>query len=532
MRHDSIIQLSRRSLLMLSAAAGYLVNDRAAAAEPTTLTVAVVPEPQGLIGTLAVSAPAVTISTSIFDGLVTYDDQGRPVPSLAESWEQSADHRTITFHLRRDVTWHDGQPFTSADVRYTLLQVMKTVHPRGNAYLAALTDVQTPDDHTAIFVLSRPSPLIWTVLGSDEIQILPRHLYENTNPLTNPWNAKPVGTGAFVFKSWARGDSVLVERNPRYWQKGRPVFDRVRFRFIPDAGVRVAALETGEVQYVPLSPVPLSDVTRLRGEKDLVVETRGWDFSAPMLFTDFNMRRPKFQDVRVRQAIAHAIDRQKLADTVWYGLADPATGPVPSYQKQSYTPDTQQYAFDPDQATKLLDAAGLRPDSDGIRLRIDHAPMPYGDDYLRTGEFIRQSLKHVGIDVTLRSYDLPTFLRVVFTDGDFDTFNSFYAAFSDPQIGVQRRFWSKAIKKGTPWGNGSGYANAEMDQIIEAIQTEGDPAARTQLIHRMQQKAQNDLPSLTLLELKFFRVFSSRLGGIDVGPDGGYQSLAPVGYRA
>ena len=158
--------------------------------------------------------------------------------------------------------------------------------------------------------------------------------------------------------------------------------------------------------------------------------------------------------------------------------------------------------------------------------------MPYGDTYLRTGEFIRQSLKRVGIEVTLRSYDLPTFLRIVFTDGEFDTTNSFYAAFSDPQIGVQRRFWSKAIKKGTPWGNGSGYADPEMDGIIEAMDAAPEAAERTQLVHRLQQKAQADLPSITLLELKFFRVFSSRLAGIDTGPTGGYQSLASLRLKA
>ena len=522
--------LPRRGLLAFSAAMA--LGTRASAGEVSTLEVVIVPEPQGLVGPLAVSAPAVTISTSLFDGLIAYDEAGKPVPSLAESWDEAADGRSITFHLRQGVTWHDGAPFTAADVRYTLMEVMKTVHPRGNAYLAALTDVETPDDHTAVFRLQRPTPLLWTVLGVDEVQILPHHLYEGTNPLANPHNANPVGTGPYRFQNWSRGDSVLVVRNPQYWRKGFPVFDRVRFRFMPDAGARAAALEAGEVQYVPLSPVPLSDVDRLRQGAGLVVETRGWDYTAPVLFMDFNMRRPKFADPRVRQAVAHAIDRQALADTVWYGLADPATGPVPHYQRQSYTADTEQYPHDPAKAVALLDAAGLYPDRAGVRLRMDHLPMPYGDTYLRTGEFIRQSLKRVGIEVTLRSYDLPTFLRIVFTDGEFDTTNSFYAAFSDPQIGVQRRFWSKAIKKGTPWGNGSGYADPEMDGIIEAMDAAPDAAERTQLVHRLQQKAQADLPSITLLELKFFRVFSSRLAGIDTGPTGGYQSLASLRFKA
>jgi peptide/nickel transport system substrate-binding protein len=358
--------------------------------------------------------------------------------------------------------------------------------------------------------------------------MLPRHLYEGHDILSHPLNMKPIGNGAFVFKEWVRGDYVLLERNPNYWDKGRPLLDRIRFRFIPDSGAREAALETGEVQYTPLSPVPLSDAPRIKAEPQLVVETRGQEFYASMFFMDFNLRRPTFKDVRVRQAIAHAIDRTALADIVWYGFAVPATGPVPSYQTQFYTADVPGYPYDPARAERLLDAAGFPRGPDGVRLRFRHASMPYGEDYARSGEFIRQSLRKIGVEVTLQSYDVPTFLRQVFTEHDFDTMNSFYAAFPDPQIGVIRRFWTQAIKPGTPWSNGSGYSSPAMDAIVETIQTEGDPARRQIAIHQLQQLAQTDLPSITLLELHPFRVFSSRLRGVPIDPDGAQRSLKTV----
>ena len=496
-----------------------------------TLVANIVPEPQGLVGGIAISAPALAISSCIFDSLVEYDADFKPTPGLAESWQESADGRAITFHLRQGVKWHDGKPFTSADVQFSIMALMKKVHPRGGAFYAALTDVETPDPHTAVFRFSRRAPVVWSVLNH-ETQILPRHLYEGTDLLTNPWNLKPIGTGAFVFKEWARGDYVLLERNPDYWDKGRPRVRRIRFRFIPDAGARAAALETGEVQYTPLSPVPLADVPRLKRNPKLVVETRGNEASAPMFFFDFNLRRPQFQDVRVRRAFAHAIDKQALADKVWYGFAKPATGPVPSYQAQFYTADVPTYVFDPALAERLLDEAGYKRGADGVRMRITHDPMPYGDEYRQTGEFIREALKQVGIEVTLRNSDLPTFLRKVFTDNDFDTLNSFYAAYSDPQIGVHRRFWSQAIKKGTPWSNASGYASAKADALIDAIQTEGDPKRRQAHIHALQQLAQADLPSITLLEQHPFRVFSSRLGGVNVNPDGNGASLKNVTLTA
>ena len=535
------LAVSRRSLLAGAGASLLLpATARFAAAQEAkagpggtpkaggTLVAVLDPEPAGLVAGITISAPAVAVSSSIFDGLVEYDEGFKLRPSLARSWEVSPDGTVITFRLRDDVTWHDGKPFTSADVQYSLLEVTKKTHPRGNAVFANLIAVETPDAHTAVLRFSRASPVVWAAFNGTETQILPRHLYEGTNPLTNPWNGKPVGTGAFVFKEWLKGERIVLERNPNYWDKGRPYLDRIVFRIIRDPASRAAALETGEAQYIPLNPVPLADVARLKGSQDIKVETRGFEGPAPMYFFDFNLRREPFGDIRVRQAFAHALNRQALADTVFYGLAKPATGPVPSYQTQFYTPDVPQFEYSLAKAEALLDAAGLTKGPDGVRLRIDHIPSAYGDDYRRAGEYFKQALKRIGIEVTLRNYDLPTYVKVVFTDYDFDTHSAWYSAYPDPQIGVQRRYWSQAIKKGTPSSNASGIADPEIDAVIEKIQTEGDVEARNALIRELQRLAQVKLPSVNLLELTFFRAYSAELSGIDLAPFGGYQSLKTV----
>jgi peptide/nickel transport system substrate-binding protein len=497
-----------------------------------TLVVVLDPEPAGLVAGISISAPAVAVSSNIFDGLVFLDETFAPRPQLAESWETSPDGLSITFRLRKDVSWHDGKPFTSADVQYSLMEVTKKTHPRGNAVFANLTAVETPDPYTAVFRFSRPSPVVWAALEGTETQILPRHLYEGTNLIANPWTAKPIGTGAFVFKEWVRGDRIVLERNPNYWDKGRPILDRIVFRTIRDAGSRTATLEAGEAQYGAMNPVSLADTERLRGSRDLTVETRGFEGSAPMYFFDFNMRRKPFDDIRVRQAFAHAIDRTALARTIWYGLAEPATGPIPSYQKAFYNPDTPQYAFDPKKAEALLEEAGLKRGPGGVRLRIDHVPCAYGDDYIRAAEFYRQTLKRIGVELRVRTFDLPTYLRVIFTDYDFDTHSAWYSAYPDPQIGVQRRYWSQAIKKGTPSSNASQIADPDLDRVIEAIQVAGDPAERNALIRRFQSVAQEKLPSINLLELKFFRVYAKNLDGISFAPFGGYQSFKTVSTSA
>lgn len=492
-----------------------------------TLFANVTPEPAGLVAGINISSPAVVISSSIFDGLVTYDAQFRPQPQLAERWEEAADGKRITFYLRKGVKWHDGTPFTSADVQYSILNVVKKTHPRGASNLAKVTDVLTPDEHTVVFVLSGAAPVLWATLFGTETQIVPKHLYEGSNPLTNPWNSKPVGTGAFRFKEWVRGSHVTLERNPDYWDSGKPYLDQIIFKMIPDAGARAVALESGEIQFAANNPVPESEVARLQQNPALQLDTTGWQVPAPMFFFDFNHRRKTFQDLRVRKAFAHAIDRQGLKDIVWYGLAEVAESCVPSFQKQFFKPGLPQYAFDPKKAEQLLDEAGFPRGSDGVRLRINHVTeVSYGQVYLRAAEYMRQQLKAIGVEMELINLELAAMIRRLFTDYDFDTVSQWYSAYPDPQIGVTRRFWSKNIKPGTPSSNNSGYANPEMDRIIEGIQEEGDVAKRKLLIDQMQVLVQTDVPSVNLLELKFFGFYSSQLQGLRKGPLLFYSSLA------
>lgn len=522
--------LDRRTFI-LSASSALLASSvplnalaKTAPREGGTFVVNLEPEPSSFLFN---SNTAGILAGQVVEGLVEYDENYKPVPALAESWEASPDGLTITFRLRRDVKWHDGRPFTSADVQYTVLEVIKKVNPRAGTAYKAVQAVDTPDAHTAVFRLSEPSPAIWAVLSSTEAAILPRHLYEGKSPLTNEWNNKLIGTGPFVFKEWQRGDYILLERNPDYW-RGRPHLNRVRIKTITDPGARAAALEAGEVHYSPFSSVAPSEVSRLKQLPGLRIETGGYGIFVPQFFFDFNLDRPQFQDKRVRAAFAHAIDRQALADKVWFGLAKLATGPIPSAQAANYTSETTQYPFDPKKAEQLLDEAGLPRKADGVRLRITHHTMPYGDVFKRVGEFLKESLKQVGVEVQLVNLDLAQFHRTIFGERDFDTFSTYYAAGADPQFGVLRRYWTKTIAKGVPWSNGTGYSNPDLDKIIEASFTENDSAKRRELLVRFQKIAQDDLPSINLLELQHFSVVSSRVQGLSTFPDGYAKSFRDI----
>ncbi len=389
--------------------------------------------------------------------------------------------------------------------------IWKTIHPRNRLLFATVEAVDTPDPHTAIFRLSSPSRAILGSLNAAGAPILPRHLFAGTDVLSNPHNSRPVGTGPFVFKGWSRGDHIVLERNPNYWDNGKPYLDRIIYRFIPDASARSIAFEIGEAQFAPYSPVALQDVERLSKLSTLRVERRGYEWIGGWLYLEFNLDNPYLRDVRVRHAIAHAVDRRTVADVVWYGFGKPAISPVPSTGGAFFDPTVPQYPFDPKRAEALLDEAGFPRRANGVRFTLTHDPIPYGDDFRRTGEYVKQALRRIGIDVTLRTQDTAVFTKRVYGDRDFDISSSWTALYSDPQIGYGKIYTSAIIGKNVPWTNASGYRNAEVDTIFADAARAADPQQRVALFKRFQQIVQTDLPILPLIELNFFTLVAANL---------------------
>jgi peptide/nickel transport system substrate-binding protein len=519
----------RRLAALLFAVAAAFAAHPVTAQQPArggTLTMLVQPEPPILVSAFNSAAPIGVVSTKMLEGLVSYDLEMEPQPSLAESWALSKDGKTLTFKLRKGVKWHDGKDFTAADVQFSLLEVWKELHPRGRSTFAKVSAVDTPDPYTVVIRMSEASPAMLSALSGYESQILPKHLYYGTDIHSNPRNNAPVGTGPFVFKEWQKGNYIILERNPNYWDKGKPYLDKLVLRIIPDAAARAAAFETGEAQLGGFSLVPLNDVPRLDALGSIEVETRGYDSFAPIFVMEFNLRHPVLKDKRVRQAIAHAIDREALVKTVWFGFGKPATGPVPSVLKRFYTANVAKYPYDLKKSEQLLDEAGFKKGADGKRFKLTHDFLPYGADYQRTAEFVKQALGKVGIDVEIRSQDVAAFLKRVYTDNAFDMTNNFFYALLDPTLGVQRIYWSKNIKQGVPFSNAAGYANPEMDRLIEQIQVEHDAKKRVALIQRMQALAQEDLPVLDVFEMRFFTLASKKVHDHTTTADGMYGTFA------
>ncbi len=519
---------TRRGLFAAAAAISITRPVRAAEDSPVsggTLIAVIQPEPTVLSSAFLANYYVGVVANNMFDGLLRYDMQFKPLPGLAESWELAPDGLSITFRLRKNVTWHDGKPFTAEDVRFSFMEILKKYSARARTNFEPLTGIETPDPQTAVFHLSDPAPAMISCFDGHDAQVLPAHLYQGTDILRNPYNSKPVGTGPFRFKEWARGEYIRMDRNPDYWDKGRPYLDQIIFRFIPDAGSRADALETGAVQYGPYDTIPLADYKRIKSVSGLSVSAKGYDYQSQMLLLEMNVRRKYTSHLEVRQAIAHAISLERLTQTVWYGVGKAATSPVPSTSGFYDIGSAPQYAYDVAKANDLLDQAGFARGADGIRFSLALAYMPFNDTLKRSAEFVHQSLKAVGIDAQIYNTDLASYTQKVYTNYDFDLNLGTFAAFFDPDMGLIRFYWSKLLKAGIPWVNASGYSNPKMDEIIVQQKRELDPVRRKELIHQMQELAMTDLPVLPLVEMQHFTVYSDKLHGLNQAPDGALIAL-------
>jgi len=518
--------LTRWLALVLAVCLSLSAGEAAAQRRGGTLVMLVQPEPPTLASYISTAGPIGQVASKVYEGLLEYDFNLKPVPGLAQTWKVSADGKTITFTLQKGVKFHDGQPFTSADVKFSILDVLKRVHPRGAATFRELADIETPDAQTAVFKLSAPAPYLLMALSGYESPMLPRHLFEGTDIKASKYANAPVGTGPFKFVEWQRGQYMRFDRNPDYWRKGRPYLDRIVARFIADSATRTAALEKGEAQVGGFGAIPWSDVKALAKLPQIETTTRGYEMSSPIVQLDFNTRKAPFDKLKVRQAVSYAINRKAVIENVWFGWGKPATGPISSNFAPLgfYTPQVRNYEVPNgvDIANKLLDEAGFRRGGGGIRFEIVHDETPYGEEWQRYGEYVQQVLAEIGIKATLRYEDVPTWLKRLYTDYDFQLSSNWIQGLADPVIGVHRLYHSNQIRPGTVFVDETGWSSPRTDQLMDQATVELDPRKRATLYHEFQQRVVEAAPLVWVHELQFVTVYNKDIKDLIVSPLGLY----------
>lgn len=456
------------------------------------------------------------------EGLLEFDFDLNAKPLLATEWNVSEDGLTYTFKLRQGVKWHDGEAFDAEDVLFSLRTSQK-LHPRNRSTFAQITEFLAPDPHTVVLKLAHPTQFLLRALSAGETPIVPSHLYKDgDDPLTHPNNTAPIGTGPYVFKEWVRGSHIIFDRNPDYWDPAFPQIDRLVIRTITDAAARTIAFETGDVDLGNRTPVPYRDLEALEKLPHIRIEPRGYTYSPPnIVIVEANLRDGDLAKLPVRQAIAHLIDREALAKIVFYNRALPSASPVVPYHKDFHLAEPSPYAFDVAAAEALLEQAGYPRGANGVRLNLT---LDFTSDGQRiVGEFLRAALARAGIAIELRGQDMGTLIARIYGDQAYQLHLASISNLYDPQVGVQRLYWSKNIIKGVAFSNGTGYANPEVDALLEAAALSADHAERVRLWHEVQRIVARDVPSFPLVAAEWLTIANTRITGDTPNGEGAYD---------
>jgi peptide/nickel transport system substrate-binding protein len=471
------------------------------------LTVAADTEPRNLNPAMVASNGVFYVASKVIEPLAEMIDGGDGLaPRLATRWEGSPDGRTVTFTLRDGVSWHDGKPFTSADVAFSAMRLWKPLQNLGRTVFKNLEAVDTPDGRTAVFRFSVPTPfqLVRNALPG-LASVVPKHLYDVGDIATNPANTRLVGTGPFRFAEHRPGEFYRLEKNPAYWEAGRPYLDQIIYRVLPDRGAIAAALEANQIQLAAFSAVPLADMERLAKAPGIAVIPQGYDGITYQLTVEINHRRKELADARVRRAIVHAIDRKFVVDTIFLGYAKPSNGPVPAFDKQFHRTDLPDSDFDRRRAEALLDEAGVPRGANGMRFSVRLLPAPWFEQTRQFGDYLRQALRAVGIDAQIVNNDPAAHLKAVYTDHAFDLAIGSPVYRNDPAISTTILYES-GLPAGVPFSNQYGYASPAMDGLVRRAASAVDPAERTALYRDMQMLAATDLPLIHVAEFTFLTV--------------------------
>jgi peptide/nickel transport system substrate-binding protein len=451
------------------------------------------------------------VNRVLFSGLTQPGKDLLPAPDLAKDWSTSEDGLEWTFNLRDDVKWHDGEQFTAEDVAFTFNEIAlnKELGANNSSYFKKVKEVQVVDDYTVKFILESPVAALPAYL-SFNTEILPKHSFEGKDPweLTSFNKVKPVGTGAFKIKSYTSGQGVVLERNDDFYGD-EALLDEVEYKVLPDANTHVAQLLSGELSIFALDD--LSAIDRIKKAEGVDVVGRE---TTRFFWVILNQQLEQFQDVKVRQAVLHAIDRQNIIDTVLKGYGTIADAGIAPALKEYYTDDVKRYEFDPEQAKKLLAEAGLKDtngdgllDKDGKSFTIDFKIGIQGD-LEAVSQMVQQYLKAVGLDVKLNTMEWNAMIQDVVVNRDYEMSLNWWRYPADPDLSA---YMHSANVKGN---NIPAYQNEELDKLLDAGAQESDVEKRKEIYVEAQKMMAEQLPYIFLWYPQEAQVRVKKLKGV------------------
>ncbi len=470
-----------------------------APAKEKVLIVRLAGEPPNLMPNTSANDYAYNIAGNVYDQLVTLDANRETIPDLASSWESSTDGCTVTFHLRQGVKWHDGEAFTSADVKYTFDYILShdtcLMYKRFSGYIAS---VDAPDDYTVVFNLSKPyaAQLIGR-LGYYATFILPKHKFDNGQDWNdNPCATAPIGTGPFKYEATEPGVSITLVKNEDYFQ-GAPNVDRLVYSIIPDTATAVQALYNGELDV--MGNIPATEVDAMMANDDYTLNLSS--LPSPVYLV-FNFNDDVVSNLAVREAIARCVNRTEIGQKVYSGIRQPETHFYPSIISWVSCPDYPAPDFNIQEAKAILEAAGYTQDAEGYYIRGLVLDCYTTDSFPDVAKLFVASCKEAGIEVSVNASEYQAWNQKCSTEKNFQM--TLMGGFQGPDVSDL----SGRVGTGGASNLGS-YSNAKVDALFELGMTSTDQDVRRPYYYQIQKILSEELPIVPFVQYQTYTAQAS-----------------------
>jgi len=435
------------------------------------------------------------VSSQIFATLVRLDENNEVAPYLATSYSISEDGLTYTFNLAKNAYFHDGKPVTSKDVAFSL-KIMQKYHRFGKQMFGPVTKIETPDDKTVIFRLSkRHGPLLLAATTPRQLSIMPVHVYGDGEFMTHPAHKNPVGSGPFVIKEKKTDQYVIIERNKNHFIKELPYLDRIIYQMVSDKTAKRIGLRKNQFHLaVAAAVMRYADINSFTKIPHLTVSSIKSPSGANVIL-EFNNRKGPLSKKKVRQAISYGVNRSYISEVLHSGYSRAGIGPLPS-TNLFFNDKIGGYPLNIEKANRLLDQAGYPRKANGIRfeLGIIYIAQPFWPDLQQViGEFVGEELKKIGIKVNQQPMAGAAAWSKRIASWKYDMSLNWAGDKVDPAIGVSRLYVCDNIRH-QAYTNTSGYCNKELDAIYAKAALEADFNKRKALYTRAQMILLEDMP--------------------------------------
>ena len=437
------------------------------------------------------------INSLLFNGLTAHDKDNNIIPALAKSWDYDEATLTYTFHLRDDVKWHDGEPFTAEDVKFTYDTIN---NPDNGSEIATnyedITNIEIVDDYTVKITLKNKNVAMLDYLS---VGIIPKHILEGQDIMTSDFNRHPIGTGPYKFANWDEGQGITLVKNEDYFRKS-PNIDKIIFKIVNDTKARVMQLKSGELDLAQVTP---KDIETFKNDDNFVVDImKTSDYRGIM----YNFNYPLFKENReLPNALSYAIDREAIVDNILLGYGDAAYSPL---QMGIYNDsEMERFEYNPEKAKKLLEEAGWQLGSDGIyskngtKLSFELVCMEGDQERIDIANFASQELNQIGVDVRV----------TVKSDIDWENQAAFLIGWGSPFDPDDHTYKVFSTNGGA---NYNSYSNEKIDELLTKARQTDVYEERLEYYKEFQEEMTKDLPYTFLSYIDSIYVAKNNLEGI------------------